>query len=925
MAALRRVRMDIVSAILLLFISGCGGPSAQDHQVLAQQALAQQDWPKAAYHLKQSIQLESKQGSTRLQLGLLYLQRFELNNAIKELRIAKSLGVKEALAPLAEAYSWQGQYQEILQLREDSHASPTEQATLLLLKVEAALILEPFAVAKQYLEALSQFGTDSSTWYLAQAYILLAQQQAELALPWLAKALQQDPINQRALWLQAKAQLSLQHYHDSAKTLKRLLAFSPDRVSYYLLAIDAAFAIGELDLAARYIDQVERLDPQQPQHIFNQAYLALQQGRFTQAIVLSDKILLQREDFAARLINGISHYYLSNWEQAYNQFTRTADQLPPDHIVQQLLADVLFKLGHVEESALLAEASNWQAINQLPLLLSLSSGLQQRGQIATSQRLLSRAQQLAQRSSDPQFNVGVIQLLSGELDAGIAALEVAVNEHNASDHGQILLFNAYLAAQKWAQAEQLALALFKQPNRQALSYQMQASLQLSRQQLGVAKETLQRALLAYPERPIFYVLLAQTYLLQRDWLAANSSLQRLLQLQPQHGLGLRMAVLIDLYNQQLSAAIERLSQAQQLGPLSSRNRLLLARLLLFNQQADAALSLLMDFPHKQQASPEWQLLTALSHQRLQHWSQAEQYFTQLVSIQGLTSATLLPLAQVMLAQEQHSELLALLQRYPLLDSANYRALEIRLLIKLQQWPQAKHALQQALLALPAQSTRFLMISMQLALARGETQKAITQLEALIQQAPQVQMILYLAHLYGDREPDKGQALLASGLKVFPEHVLLQQAQAQIWWRQGNRPAARLIWQQILTRYPNDIVALNNAAWAHQQAGEVVQGLTLIELAYQQTPHDPQVLDTYAVLLSDQSQFQQAIGLLERIPPIQRRYEQQLHLARAYYGNNEYDKAQSVLNGLNGSSSNTQQQIEVRALRAMIDASLKPAS
>ncbi|MCE0558914.1 XrtA/PEP-CTERM system TPR-repeat protein PrsT [Motilimonas sp. E26] len=909
-----------------LLLSACGGPSTAEHKALAEQYLQQQDWTAAAYHLKQSIQQDGKQGSVRLQLGKLYLRQFQLDNAIKELRMAKALGLTAALPPLAQAYSWQGKYADILHLPVNAQAPYKEQAELLMLKIEAALVLDPLADVERYLETLSQIAPSSREFCLAQAYYWLAQRKLEQAQPWLEKALALNPIDQRSLWLQAKTLYSLKQYDDSAKTLVSLLALSPTRVSYYLLAVDVAFAMGDLELAEHYINQVEDLDNKQPQHIFNQAYLALQHKNFTQAIALTDKLLLIQEHYGARLISGISHYYLSNWEQAYSQFARTAAQLPSEHIVQQLMADVLLKLGQVEQSAEVANAANWHDVNQLPLLLSLSSGLQQHGQVEMSQRLLHKAQRMVEAGGSGELNTGIIQLLSGDLEAGIASLEVALNDANDSEasSGQVLLFNAYLTAEKWLQAERLALSLFNTPETRELSYQMQTVLLLKQQQWDSALQLLQRALSERPNATGLLYLSARTQFFQGNIMAARATIEQLLQLQPDSQQGLKLATLIDLKNHQIDLAIERLSQQSPVS-LSVANRLLLARLYLLHQQPDAALTLLMEMPNQEKLSQTWQFLVAMSHQHLQHWSQAEQSLMNLLSAQGLTEATLLPLAQVMLMQNQYAELLAVLEQYPLLDSSAYQALYVRLLIQQQRWSQAKIALRHAKMNFPNQAATFNHLLLQLTLARGESQTAEQLLEQRMQQQFERQEVLDLVHIYRNRQPDKALLTLELGLKQFPKDLVLLQTQAQLLWHLGKIKQAQSTWRYIITLQPNDVIALNNLAWLSYQNGKIAEGLSLIETAYQHHPNHHKVLDTYSALLVAQSRYPEAIVLLESIPEASREKSMLLHLAQAYYGNNDYGKAKRVLDELSLTEMEASMRIEVQALRAMIDANLRTTS
>lgn len=894
----------IVSCALL---SACGGPTAAEHQAQARLYIEQQDWPNAAYHLKQSIRQDGKNAATRLQLGLLYLADYQLDAAVKELRFANHLGLEEARVALAQAYSWQGRYEPILRLTLPPNLPPMQQAELLMYQIEAAIALQPSSVQEWY-HQLFMLAPDSLYHHVAKASILLSEGQPEAALGWLEQALALQARDQRSLWLQAKALYVLQRYSLAMEVLQQLLSIAPDRVGYTLLAIDIAFAQADLPTAQRLIAEVQKRDPKQPQHLFNQAYLALQQQDFTRALSLSEQILVQGESYPARLINGISHYYLSNWEQAYGQLQKTVDAFPEQHIVQQLLADTLMKLGQLDQAALLVERTQWQQVAQLPLLLSLSSSLIKKGNDVAGQHLLGQANAILEGKNDVSMQTGLVKLLQGDLEQGIAALEAHAQQHG--DQGQLILFEAYLRAQQWPSAQGIVDDIITDNAIQG--YTLLTRLQLAQQQPLLAEQRLQAAFEQNKWPDLLYLLAVSQYA-QGKWHSAEVSLASWANLAPITQSGLSLWVDIDLQLQRPEQALERLL-ATHYQPLSPSNQLRLSRLLIQQQQPESALSQLAELVSEQQGSAEVLWLRALAHVQLGHRLQAEQALHALLSRHPVQQKYLVLLADLKLRQRAYDDLLATLLQYPMQQNPWYLELVARLQIQLGKW----HELEQTVTGMNRlAASKQAQLKAYIALARGELSRANAVIQSQLAEGTWQPALIDLAYYYAERQPAKADTIIAQGERRFAEQQDLLQAQAQLAWQRGDIGHAQQGWQQLLKIEPEHTVALNNLAWSYNQLGQVNMALPLIQQAYRLAPQDHDVIDTYASVLISQSDFQQAVNLLRKIAPTARKEAMWLHLAQAYLGLEDYQQASAILQRLSVQAVQPAIRKQVKAMQGIV--------
>ncbi|MCC5863141.1 MAG: PEP-CTERM system TPR-repeat protein PrsT, partial [Gammaproteobacteria bacterium] len=125
------------------------------------------------------------------------------------------------------------------------------------------------------------------------------------------------------------------------------------------------------------------------------------------------------------------------------------------------------------------------------------------------------------------------------------------------------------------------------------------------------------------------------------------------------------------------------------------------------------------------------------------------------------------------------------------------------------------------------------------------------------------------------------ALLARWAQLSPEDSRARLLLAQQLQAEGAAAAAIREYRAVIQRDPDNVVALNNAAWLLGEAGEPAQGLDYARRALAQAPEAAPVLDTYGWLLVQSGRVSEGLSYLEQAVALAPRApELQLHLGRA---------------------------------------------
>lgn len=155
-------------------------------------------------------------------------------------------------------------------------------------------------------------------------------------------------------------------------------------------------------------------------------------------------------------------------------------------------------------------------------------------------------------------------------------------------------------------------------------------------------------------------------------------------------------------------------------------------------------------------------------------------------------------------------------------------------------------------------------------------------------------IQYAQALQRAKQPSKAIEALTTALKTYPNEPRLNLMLA-LAYQSSDQPAdATAAYEAVINQQPNNAVALNNLAWMYQQAKDD-RALSTAEKAYSISPDSAAIADTYGWILFSLGKHDKSIPVLEKAYKLQPDAKDiALHLAEAYKAVGEDGKAKVVL-------------------------------
>jgi putative PEP-CTERM system TPR-repeat lipoprotein len=157
------------------------------------------------------------------------------------------------------------------------------------------------------------------------------------------------------------------------------------------------------------------------------------------------------------------------------------------------------------------------------------------------------------------------------------------------------------------------------------------------------------------------------------------------------------------------------------------------------------------------------------------------------------------------------------------------------------------------------------------------------------------------------------ARLAEWRKRYPDDMQALMLEGETAIASAQYPAAASVFETVLKRAPNNVVALNNLAWTYFQMHDA-RALATAEQAYKAAPADPTVMDTLGWILVEQNNSARGVPLLRKAAQIAPdAADVRLHLARALMKINDRTGARKELEALVNAGQGAPQADEARTL------------
>jgi putative PEP-CTERM system TPR-repeat lipoprotein len=449
----------LVIALGLIFsLSACGEKDAQEHYQEATTFIASDNKEAAIVALKNAIQIEPSMAKARFALGELYLQLNSFDSAGKELSFALDAGFaeNEVIPALAEALHRTGANVALADLKyNESLLTPVQQLEVGFRKAQALIALNKQEESINFVNQLLFIDANSTYKIMLQALQLAIDTRNNEALEVAKTALVDDPLNRDAIDLTARLYLLNGDPQNAAILYENYIAVAPDD-------LEAKFALANMLLqqqqpqrAEKYIDALLKVNATNGALNQLKAIVRAADEDYENAKKFAEiAINSGRNDFSLRLVAGLASYQIQDYTSAIKHFSAIANRLPDNHAGLRMLAASQLELNMGNEAAQILARLSDISQNDLALFSRAGYELIKSGNTRAANQMLEQTAILSE-TADDLTQLGVLKLSLDNLE-GIIDLEGAVAKAPDSLTAKNTLASAYLSTNQLQKALQLA-------------------------------------------------------------------------------------------------------------------------------------------------------------------------------------------------------------------------------------------------------------------------------------------------------------------------------------------------------------------------------------------------------------------------------------------------------------------------------------
>lgn len=917
------------SRLLLALILGatlltaCGANDSATLLSEARAMIAAGDYKAATIQLKNALTQDENNAEARFELGKLYLDQFDLASAEKEFRRAREAGYEaNTVNPLiARALLGQREFERVLEeLPAPAEVTP-ETATLLALRANAELALERKEEARNTTQRALQAAPGNPDVHLALAQLALADGDVDKALQEIDLALATDPKHRDSLMLKGDLLRATGKTAEAAAVYQALVQIDPKHVNARLALAGIAIAENRLPDARKEVDAALKAMPNNLQARYTSALIDFQEKKTERARDTLAAVLKAAPSYLpALLLGGSIEFTLGNLETAEAHLNKVVKATPNNLYAVRLLAATQLRLGRPDDAErTLAPAL--KAASQDPGVLVIA------GEIALAKKDFAKAstyfEQAAKRSPDSaaiRTELGIARLAEGDSRA-MADLQAASGMEGDSSRADTFIILNQLKQQQFDAALASIAALEKKQPDSPLVWNYRGAAYLGKKDLARARESFGQALKLKPGFFPAAANLAQIDLQDKQPAAARQRFEGILKADPRHLNAMLALADLALREKDEKTFVSWLEKAASTHPQALQPRVALARYQLAKGDKNQALATAREAVNIQPDNPVAIELLGNTQLALGDTTNALGSYRKLVEKLPGQAAPLLKVATAQVVAKDFTGARKTLQdalriqpdfidAQLMLGGVEIQGARYDEASKLAKQVQQKHPDNAAGFALEGD----------IANARKDYPAALAAYERAHKLAPSGALLnRQLQVLTASQRAEEGEKRLAAWLGSHPEDISTRAVLAESMIKRGQHKAAVEQYLILNKSNPNNLVILNNLAWALHATGDS-RAIPYAEQALKLSPNNPAVLDTLGWILVQQEQTERGIKLLQQaLTKAPDAGEIQFHLASAFVKSGDHPRAQRELERLLSSGVAFPQEQEARTLLKQLQA------
>ena len=900
--------LPLVGAFSVLLLAACG-PSNEERLSRGEASFAEGEFRAAAIDARSVLQSEPQNIGGRILLGRSALRLGDLDAAEKELRRAIELGADKAsvAADLGQVLAGHQKYQQVLdEITLDLGTNVQDATAIAHLRADASLALGKTSEARAlYREILAANDRDAAA-MLGVVSTYLAEEQFEQARATLDEARTIDN-SYIPTWIKsAEMNFSMRNAQlaesDFAKAAELAVAQSAPELQAAALRglVETRLVRHDVDGAQAALTTLTEIAANDIRTLFLQGRMAYVNREFDRARQQLQALLAAEPEFRpAQMLLGAVHLSTGNLGQAEMHLSAVVAATPENADARRLLAETRMRQNRADDATSLLR----------PLVDDTASDSQSLGMAARA------------------------NLAAGNYAAATELLRRRMEQDPANTALQLDLAAALLAAGDVAGAEQILATGGDATEADAYRREMLGILSRVRSgDIGSATSLTQAMIERHPDDPRLYNMLGGIYLTAGDAIAAKTAFNAVLAIAPNDSMALSNLGRIEAELGNVAAARSHFLAVLNESPEDEGALMALGALAVSDGNRSEAIEWLEKARAASATGVAARLMLAQQYATQGDFDAAAKVATEAVELEPQSAAAHAALGAAREGLGDDRRALQSFRRAAELEPDNVRYSLHFARAQIEAGEQAEAT--RTIANIEDQVPRDLHSSVQLAALKanaGDIPGALRIGEDLLQRFPDSESPhLLLGELYFsngepvqgaeqfDRALDKSMSLRTAGrayvlrkanavaapeqpiqrfLEQNPDHEMALLTLAQHYQGIDDEVAAIDTYNAVLTRYPQNFVALNNLAWLLFTTGDD-RAESLARRAYQAAPENGSVADTLGWILVRNGAHQEGVELLRKadklsggLPTI--RY----HLAVGLVESGDTDAARSVLDDL----------------------------
>lgn len=893
--------------VLAMVLGGCERPDPETELDTAVASLSARNYEDAASRLNYVVQLEPDNIRARELRGDIALLLGDYANAASEFNYAYELGApRDSIAlRLAEAYVGQGQVDDAMKLLDAAEAGLAGEPMYWTLRAEALLAAERLPEAERSLAEAQKVGDGGARALTARAQIAFSRGDTAGAFQSIDQALLIAPNDPRVRLANAELLARSDRLSEAAAELQRAAdlyheaSLGPREILSLLGLVQVHLARNDLGAAEAVAGRLAQLAPQVQSTSYFQALVKFRRGHYDEAAALVQPLVNASPDtIQYRSLLGAIQLARGNVGQAEQQFLRVLAVSPRDPAAAKLLAE---------------------------------TRLRQQRPAAALDALLAVQDTAAE---DPQIGLlsGIATMQSGNAEQGLLYLEQAAALDPTNELLKLQIARAYLATGRDAEASSLLTGSFGDDAHAIEAKLLRLFADSRRGDAESAANVAEDLLADYPDEPRVLIAVAVYYQHNGDNHRAGELFERAAEMDTDDVTARLFVTASMLQEGRQDEAEALLRQTISQHPDNAQAIVGLAQLLASRGEFDEAAALFgRAAEHTTSVVPRLALAKMLLRQgrvdeakrELGKADVAAPDNPEVIALRGIVALAdgrteaavgLLQRAEELLPDRLGVSLALARARLANGQAAAARDTLLRVLDVAPQSYAVRLALGDAELAsgnadaalsiatdlkvaFPSQAGGYVLEGRTLIAARQYAAASKSLAMAFERQPTWSVLALKIQALRlagrATEAMDANEAWVADN----PGHVPGRLMRAVLLQSDGRNQAALEAYKAVLSITPDNLVALNNAAWVAHELGE--QGaLSLAERAYDIGPQNAAVLDTYGWILLAQGQDELAIEILSRAVELAPQAQGfRYHLAKALVAGGQSTRAREMLAAL----------------------------